>query len=64
MKAFPRSNKYTPCLFGLILAIELGWSLSLGDPRGAPSHTALSRAALATLSGLLQHRAAPGSLCS
>lgn len=64
MKAFPRSNKYTLCLLGLVLAIELGWSLSLGDPHGAPSHTASSRAALDTLFDLLQHRAVPGRLCA
>lgn len=64
MKAFPRSNKYTLCLLGLVLAIELGWCLSPGNPRGAPQSNASSRAALATLSDRLRHRAVPGSLCA
>ena len=64
MKAFPRSNKYTLCLLGLVLAIELGWRFSLGDPCGAPPCNASSRAALATSSDRPWHRAVPGSLCA
>ena len=64
MKAFPRSNKYTLCLLGLILAIEMGWRFSLGDPCGAPPCNASSRAALATSSDRPWHRAVPGSLCA
>lgn len=46
MKAFPRRNKYTLCLRGLVLAIQLGWCLSLGDPHGAPPRNTSSCAAL------------------
>lgn len=62
LKAFPRSNKYSLYLLGLVLAIELGWHLSLGDPRGAPLCNASPRAAPATLCDRPRHRAAPGSL--
>lgn len=44
MKAFPRSNKCTLCLPGLVPAVELGGCLSLGDPCGAALCDAPARA--------------------